>query len=268
MSRRTSDQLTLAALHDLDPAGPSTDLDEDERARAEATFARVVSSPATEPPPVEPGSPRHTRLPRLLAAAGLLGASGLAGSALLLGGTAYGSWTPTPTPLEGNAATIAADDCRAALDVPDRGEQVLIAEERGDWTFVLLGDPHTEAACVLPQDLVGQDHADFEGKFMGSYDPDTPAAPRVPPGSIDETTFMSGSMDEGLLNWCEGYVGRDVVGVTVHTATGMRVEASVGEGRFAAWWPAGEAKGDNPEIAEGHTFVVHLADGTSRRVTG
>jgi hypothetical protein len=201
-------------------------------------------------------------------AAGLVGATGVASSALVLGGGAYGSWTPTPRPLEADTATTAAAGCRAALDVPDHGEQVLIAEQRGDWTYVLLSDPHTEAACLLPNDLVGQDPADYEGRFFGTYDADAPRAPHVGRHRIVETTYMSGAADEGLVNWSEGYVGGDVVGVTLHTPSGLRVQASVARGRFAAWWPAGEVKGDNPELTDAPTFTVTLADGSTRRATG
>jgi hypothetical protein len=267
MSQRTRDRLTMTALRDLDPAGPTTGLSEEEHARADATFSRIVSAPDHPPRRIEPERP--ARLPRrLLVAAGLAGATGIATSALLLGGTAYGSWTPTPTPLEGSAATTAAVSCRIALDVPDHGERVLIAERRGDWTYVLLGDSHTETACLLPKGVGGKDPADYEGKFFGSYDSDVPAAPRVAQDRIVQTSYMSGRTDEGLVNWTEGYVGRDVVGVTLHTPTGLKVEASVAQGRYAAWWPAGEAKADNPEIADAPTVTVTLADGSTRKASG
>jgi hypothetical protein len=265
MSHHICDALTTTALRDLDPAGPAAPLSGDERARADATFARIVAT--ADGRPLRGGSDRPRRLRRLLVPAVLLGAAGVAVPALLLGGTAFGSWTPTPTPLQGNAATTAATSCRTAMDVPDRGEQVLLAEQRGDWTYVLIGGAHTEAACVLPNDLVGRGAGAYEGKIFGDYDPDAPAAPRVAPGDIAETMNMSGGTDEGLLNWSEGYVGRDVVGVTLHTPTGLEVEASVGHGRFAAWWPAGEVKGDNPELTGAPTFTVTLADGSTREVT-
>jgi hypothetical protein len=271
MSQHISERLTMTALRDLDPAGPAAALSEDERARADATFSRIVSAPDHPPLGVEPERPRGARLPRrILVAAGLACATGVATSALLHGGTAYGSWTPTPKPLEGKAATTAAASCRAALDVPDQGEQLLVAEQRGDWTYVLIGGSHTEAACLLPNDIVGhQDPADYEGKFFGQYDADAPPAPRVAPDRILETMNMSGSTDEGgLFNWSQGYVGRNVVGVTLHTPTGLEVEASVTRGRFAAWWPAGEAKADNPEFADAPTFTVTLADGSTRETPG
>jgi hypothetical protein len=270
MSQRTSDRLTTTALCDLDPAGPTIALSEEERARADATFSRIVAAaPEHDALEVERQRPRHARLlRRLLVATGLMGAAGVATSALLLGGTAYGSWTPTPTPLRGSAATTAAASCRTALDVPDHGERVLIAEQRGDWTYVLLGGSHTEAACLLPNDIVGQGPAAYEGKFFGDYDSEVPPAPRVAPDRIVQTMYMSGRTDEGWLNWTEGYVGRDVVAVTVHTPTGLKVQASVTRGRYSAWWPAGEAKASNPELTDAPTFIVTLAGGSRHETTG
>ena len=262
MSRPSFDPLTLTVLHDLDPAGPAPALTEAERARADATFTRIVTTPDEHPLRVEPDRPRRPR--RLLVVAGLVGATGVAVPALLLGGTAFGSWTPRPTPLAGNAATVAGATCRAALGVPDRSEQVLVAEQRGEWTYVLLGGSGAEAACLLPNDLVGRDPADLEGEIFGQYDAEAAPAPRVGRGHIVETMSMSGDLHGDLLNWVDGYVGRDVVGVTVHTPSGLKVEASVSGGRFAAWWPAGEARMDNPEIADAPSFAVTLADGSTR----
>ncbi|MGL5823697.1 MAG: hypothetical protein ACRCYU_02485, partial [Nocardioides sp.] len=62
-----------------------------------------------------------------------------------------------------------------------------------------------------------------------------------------------------------GYVGSDVVGVTVDPPVGPDVEASIQEGRFSAWWPAGEARGDNPGVSGAWTYTVTLADGSTRQ---
>jgi hypothetical protein len=144
---------------------------------------------------------------------------------------------------------------------------VLVAEQRGEWTYVLLGGPHAEATCLLPNGLVGHDPADLEGEFFGQYDAEAVEPPHVAPGHVAETMSMSGDLHGGLFNWVEGYVGRDVVGVTVHTPSGLEVQASVTGGRFAAWWPAGESRMDNPEIADAPSFTVSLADGSTRDTT-
>jgi hypothetical protein len=259
MRRHTADTVITAALRHLDPA-PRTDLTEEELERADAAFARIVATPSNEPVPVEPDRPRRRRR-RLLVTVGLAGAAGVALPGLLLGGNAYGSWTPTPEPLTAVDAAAAATTCRAALDVPDRGERVALAERRGEWTYVLLAGPGTETVCLMPDDLVGQDHPS-RGAFFGGYDTDAVAPPTLDPDRIDETTSMQGSTDEGWFIWSEGYVGSDVTGVTVHTSSGLDIEASVAGNRFAAWWPASQQSSNHQ--AETWSYTAHLADGSTR----
>ena len=267
MRRHTADDVLTATLRHVDPAS-STDLTKAELERADRAFARIVATPSDGPVTVEPDRPRRRRS-RLLVAAGLSGAAGVAIPGLLLlgGGNAYGSWTPTPEPLTDVAATKAATTCRAALAEPDIGERVAVAERRGEWTYVLLAGPGTEAICLMPDDLVGQekpaDHKD-EG-FFGSYDPDKAAPPTIASDRIDETTSTEGSTDEGWFTLSEGYVGSDVTGVTVHTSSGLDIEASVAGSRFAAWWPSQEQSSDHP--AETWSYTVHLADGSTRRAS-
>ncbi len=261
MRAHTADTVVTAALRHLDPA-PRTDLTEAEVARADAVFSRIVATPTDDPVPTEPDRPRRRRS-RLLVSVGLACAAGVAIPGLLLGGgNAYGSWTPTPEPLTEAAATRAATTCRDVLDVPDRGERVAVAERRGEWTYVLLTGPGSEAVCLMPDDLVGQD-ATARESFFGSYDPEVIAPPSLDPERIVETSSMQGDTDEGWFSWSEGYVGADVTGVTVHTSSGLDIEASVAGNRFAAWWPSIKQSSDHP--AETWSYTVHLADGSTRR---
>jgi hypothetical protein len=269
--RRPADTVVTEALRHLDPA-PGRDLTEAELERADAAFARIVATPSDmssdmssdtssdESVPEGPGRQLWRRR-RLLVTVGLAGAAGVAIPGLLLGGSAYGSWTPTPESLTAAAADAAATTCRTALDVPGRGERVAVAERRGGWTYVLLGGAGTEAVCLMPDDLVGQDHPD-RGAFFGSYDTDAVAAPTLDPDRIDETTSMEGSTDEGWFNRVGGYVGSAVTRVTVHTSSGLDVQASVVGNRFAAWWPSRKQSSDHP--AETWSYSVQLADGTTR----
>lgn len=272
MSKRTSDRLTAAALRDLDPGRSTAALSKAERARADAMFARIVATRDDRPLPAEPDRPRRMwGRRRVLLPAGLVAlvaAAGIAIPTLLRGDTAYGSWTATPHPLKGDAVAMAAATCRAGLEMPDRGERVLLAEQRGEWTYVLLGGPHTEGHCVMPDDLVGErDHAKIDGNYFGGYSPDV-ARTHVARDKIRETESMIDKTDRGMVIMSQGVVGRDVVGVTVHTPTGLEVVASVGNGHYAAWWPAGPARGDNPELSGAWTFVVTLADGTRYETNG
>jgi hypothetical protein len=277
MNNDTVDPMIVAALRDLDPA-PATALTAAERERAEATLTRILATPSPDQVAKVPGRP-HRRRTRLLVSLGLVGAAGAAVPVLLLGGgSAFASRTPTPEPLTGRAAAEAATTCRAALRVPDQGEQVVIAERRGGWTYVLLAGPQAEASCLMPDDLVGQNApTDHQDGFFGNYDTDPVEPPTLPRDRIDEAGSMEGNVStpdpwplsdrEGWFNWVEGYAGNDVTGITVHTPIGTDVEASVANGRFAAWWPSAKPSSENPEAMEAWTYTVTLADGTTRQVT-
>jgi hypothetical protein len=276
MNKRTVDTMTTA-LRDLDPA-PATALTEAERERADATLARILATPCDDQVPEESGRPRRRRR---LVSLGLLGAAGVAFPALLLGGgSAFASWTAKPETLMGAAATEAATTCRAALGVPDRGERVVSAERRGDWTYVLLTGPGAEAACLMRDSLLGRrDPVGDKGEgFFGTFDTDPVEAPALARDRIDETESTEGSVPtpsrwpfrsgEGWFTWVRGYVGSDVTGVTVHPPVGPDVEASVANGRFAAWWPSGRPSSKNPEVMGAWTYTVTLVDGSTRRATG
>lgn len=270
MSKHTTDT-TAAALRDLDPA-PETGLSEAERQRADATFARIVATPSDSPVPVEPARSRRRRW-RLLVPVGLVGAAGAAIPALLLGGgSAFASWTPTPEPLTPARTAAAAATCRADLGIPDRGGQALIAERRGTWTYVLVSDPKAEGSCLMRNDVVGQDPTGHE-VFGDYYDTDPAKAPTVARDRIAEIGNTQASTDQGWLReawltWTYGYVGSDVTGVTVHTPLGFDVEASVDNGRFAAWWPSDPPSSENLDVMGPWSYTVTLVDGSTRHTTG
>lgn len=272
MTRKTDDTLITAALRHLDPGGPAR-LTEAEHERAETAFARIVAVPCDEAVPEEPDGARRRR-GRLLVPLGLAGAAAVALPVVLLGGgSAYGTWTPTPTPLTGEAAAAAADTCRTAFQarspgapegVPTRGGpgRVAVAERRGDWAYVLIAGPgRAQGVCLMPVDDIGKQAR--PRLFGGYYDPDVADPPTVAPDRIAVHVSAEGNTDEGWFNWLEGYVGSEVTGVTVRTSSGLDIQASVVGTRFAAWWPGRVQSSSNPE-GETWSYVVHLADGSSR----
>lgn len=275
MRSRTDQTLITAALRDLDP-GNRTDLTAEERDRAEAALARIVVMPVNQPVKSEPDpAPRRWRL---LAPTGLVAAAAIAVPMVIFGGgTAYGTWTPTPTPLTGAAATEAADTCRAAIERsrmrmegavgsssnPDSPLGTAVAERRGGWTYLLLAAPGAEGICLMPNHEVGKVKPGAENLFV-SYGTGVDAPPILAPDRVVYRTRAEGSTEEGRFNWVEGYVGSDVIGVTVHTASGLDIQASVVDNRFAAWWPA-ESESSSATETETLSYTVHLGDGTTRR---
>lgn len=116
----------------------------------------------------------------MLIPVGLLTAAAVAVPAILGGDPAFASWTAIPEPIPPSDAQAAATTCRMALGISEQGARVVIGERRGGWTYVLLDGPAGEAACLMPDDIVGANNvADRRSGFFGSYDP-TPWTHRPP----------------------------------------------------------------------------------------
>ncbi|MDX6299348.1 MAG: hypothetical protein QOF53_562 [Nocardioidaceae bacterium] len=154
-----------------------------------------------------------------------------------------------------------------ALDVPDHGEQVLLAERRGDWTSVLAGGSHTEAACLLLNDIVGHGSADYLASSSETTTPTCPGRRTWPPtASFRPCTCPAVPTRDGSTG-PKAMPDATSWGSSC-TPTGLKVQASVTGGLYAAWWPAGEPKADNPELTDAPTSLVMLADGSTHETTG
>lgn len=274
MTNHTAFARTAAALRDLDPA--TTTFTEDQRQRADAMLGRILASPSHERVRTETDLPRRRR-GRMLIPVGLLTAAAVAVPTILGGDPAFASWTAIPEPIPPSDAQAAATTCRMALGISEQSARVVIGERRGGWTYVLLDGPAGEAACLMPDDIVGANNvADRRSGFFGSYDPDPVDAPTPPREGIIQTESAGGTVAipgrigvgtrEGWFSWVTGYAGRDVTSVTVHPPVGPDVEASLNGGRYSAWWPAGSARGDNPGTGGAWTYTVTLTDGTTQPV--
>jgi hypothetical protein len=257
MTKPTAFARTAAALRDLDPARTTT-LTEEERQRADAMLTRILDTPGHEHGGTETDQPRRRRR-RVLIPVALLAAAAVTLSTVLGGGAAFADYKPTPTTLPPATAAAAATTCRLALGMRDQSPRVVIGERRGGWTYVLLEGPEEEGVCLMPDDLVGAEGVGARRSgFFGSYDMDPPEAPTPARDSLVETESARGAVSvpgrlsigaiDGWFAYVTGYAGRDVTRVTVDPPAGPDVEASLEGGRFVAWWPAGEARGDDPGV--------------------
>ena len=269
------DTRTLAALRQLDPAprdpdGSPTSLTAAESAAATATLARVL---ATDPQAAaahhrpRPATGRRRHRTRWVLA-GLVTAAAVALPVLTNGGDqAYASWSPLPVALTPADGAAAARACLA-----DLGQQTgapvtpLLAERRGRWTYVLVRPgPEAQTSCLMPTAEITDDPGPGRRRWFGSSDAEV-SPPASEPDEVRVDTTAVGSTKEGLFSFSEGAVGRDVVGLTFTTPRGVTVQASLANGRFAVWWPAGRNDIRSPEISEASDIDVTLADGTTYRL--
>jgi hypothetical protein len=247
----TDDLLTL--VRSLDPADPPALAPGGEGPRAAADLARILTA-APEPAPRR----RPTRVLGAAAAAVTAVAGGIVLLPSVVGGdAAFASWSPQPREVVGSAARAeAAGTCREQLDDAAADGAALdravpaIAERRGDWTLVLLsGAGGFSGLCItddsrrLFDDMIGS---------VGAADVPAPGG-----RGVTATDLGTGSLDAGDLSLVAGLAGDDVVGVTYDSAAHGPVEASLGEGRFALWFPGDELADGGPVSLE-----VTYADGS------
>ena len=184
------------------------------------------------------------------------------GTGVLVGGRpAYADWTPVPTALSPTEAARATRSCLAHQGDPATATQALIADRRGPWVYVLVRTTaDEETSCLMPETLVGTTPSSTDRRMYAGGSGEALTDP-VGPRQVEVSTSSASSTDEGLFMLSEGRVGSEVKGVTVLTPTGMRVTASVHDGRYAAWWPAGRSSPRNPELTGAATLRVELTDG-------
>lgn len=288
MNQNQADAMIDDALRKLDPSADIT-VDAVEQKRADALFARIVASPEHDLTRSKPGhATRRTKW--LLAPAGLL-AVGAGGAVLLTGGgSAFATWTPTPEPLTEADAAAAASVCLGAVRSPTpvdeaairkahSGMDVKVAEQRGDWVYVMLQSSERDRFCVIHEEDLNGDETLAEHRrngFLGgggAYDPDN--EPRPDENGIAVTVVQEGPVptdrpwplrdSEEWLSVVNGRVGGNVTGLTVHTPTGIAVDASIADGHFAAWWPS-NLTNDAAVHSGAVTYTVTLADGQTRSI--
>ena len=251
------------------------------RARLDARLAELpVNASASATSTVPPRRKGVRRVAWLAAAA----AAATTAYLLLPGpgqGNAYATWTATPQALADRDRATAVEECRDAQSGPfwDRNgngpeefdpaaASVALAERRGDLVAVLLRDegPMKDYSgfCVVslkPGATSGEVESMGVAGSVGG-----------PPSVAPADSFFEGSMSQSgegdeLISMVDGVAGADVVALTLH-AGDLSVEATVENGRYAAWFPGRIfPDGELPPSGQGGpepmiTYDLTLADGT------
>jgi len=244
-----------SALRSLDAAAAS--LTAEERERAESTLERIVATAPTTGAPQPPApAPSRRALRRVWRRLALVPAGALvliAGSVVFQGvgddNAAYASWTATPTFVTGDDLDAAQSACRDELNrlaypIDAYRAELALAERRGDHVVVLYhtDDPDMSAHCLVRNPPGSADADVVNSGAGGSSGPALKAPPR---------SFTQGPISGPLIGYegvsiTDGAVGEEVTGVTIH-AGAFTVEASVQNGRYAAWWPGPAFEGGPPE---------------------
>ena len=255
---------TESALRSLDAAAaPLTD---SERHRARVTLERIVATPpsaaAPQPGTVTPARSRR-RLILVPAAALALTVGLVVVQTVRSDDQAYASWTAVPATVADHDLDAVAAACTDKLrgSSIDLGRADLaLAERRGDHVALLYrtDDPDVSAVC-LARNASGSTEVDGADAAVGGS---TGPALQAPPERY--TQGLIAQLDGASVT--DGAVGAEVTGVTIHAGT-LTIEASVQNGRYAAWWPGDAFRKAVPPSGEGSpelilTYDLTLRDGT------
>lgn len=233
--------------------------------RAAANLQRVMST--------EPGAQRtrKSRKGRYTLAAGLAGV-GVVVAPVLGGSTAaFAGWDEKPVAASPEEAKFWSDKCDAIVGGPDlegidRDFRTVLVELRGDWSFtVMQAADGMEIACLADGKITAE-RPEGDGLSWGGEALGEPAADSLLTGSVVKADILV----DGTQYAVTGRIGSDVAGVAFLVG-GREVEATIENGRFAAWWPEPDPasllgkisdrvhKGPpNPDVR------ITLRDGTSR----
>jgi hypothetical protein len=271
------DSSTTRDLLDLDAA--DRELSRHQRSRAAVTLERILATDPETPAPTVTPTRAARRRPRLLLLAGGVVAAVTAAvvvAPVVTGGTeAFASWSATPVELEGAERTAAleaclvlqSDDGGGSTVDPDAPGSALLAEARGGWTYVVFevagsSGRELQGSCLAPEDLMADPRPGVGGFFGSLGGAEEAAGPQSAHDVARQDTSGSGSVDDATFVYAEGRAGADVVSIEVTTPAGVHVDASLENGRWAAWWPVGDDSGRSPEMREAPTYEVTLRDGT------
>lgn len=264
----------LTLLRDLD-AAPDVPLAPTQRLRSDARLEQILASDPADPETGNALAPVRRRIrPRWVAipaaAAAILAVGVVAPQLTGLDAAAYASWTARPSEPTHADRSVADDACRdKGLDL--RSPRLDLAERRGEWMALLYTsatDPM--ATTCLARLPVGSDHAEHVDLARAGGQGAVPVAAEFTQGPI----FQNGGKrpfgigNRPIMSITLGDVGEDVAGLTITTAAGQQVEATVANGRYVVWWPgyAFDPEFDAPSGEGGpeptFTYTVTLTDGT------
>jgi len=176
--------------------------------------------------------PRARRLRPPLAIGALTTAAGVGAVAAIVSLTAgasnaFAGWTPKPTPPSPGQLADAQAGCEAGQS-PIAGLPLKLADTRGPFTFSVYADSTSSATCI-------------KGPTFTAVSGSASSAPiDVPAGHILLSTHAA-SRAGAAYSFADGRAGDGVSAVTLVLDDGTKVEATVANGWFVAWWPSGHA---------------------------
>jgi hypothetical protein len=157
---------------------------------------------------------------------------------------ALATWTARPTPADPAQITAAEANCSPASDQagaarPAPGEKQgplqfggpwspVLVDTRGDLTLTLYSDGNDTVACLASPSVISLNPIDSSGE--------RPVTDNT--ASLDKVIIRKLAAGD-VYTVGVGRTGSSVTAVGLQLQDGSEVTATVGNGRFIAWWPEG-----------------------------
>lgn len=262
----------LNAFQPLDSA-PEVGLNEPGRIRANARLLQILASdPENGNIANHPQSKRRSRPKRRVAASVALAAVAvLTATGVLFPGAgskeaAYASWNAVPGSISSTDSAVADAACRGRMDLGS--PQLDLVERRGEWVVLLYtATDHMVGMCLAHVPVGASRAGEIDFSRGGGDQGFLPVAGEFTEGNMGE--FRGGSnfgfRDRPDVALTHGNVGPDVAAVTITTPDGQLVEATIQDGRYAAWWPGkifGSKVEGNGGPAPAISYTITLKDQT------
>lgn len=158
------------------------------------------------------------------------------------------SWTADPTGADPAFLDTAREQCLGFEPSADGG--LVLQDQRGPDGAAFLFRGTGEATCLVLR---------APGGALEATAATWSSAPGLPTGPIDVRVFTQGAVS-AATGWVDPRAGT----VELETADGVALRATIGGGRFVAWWPGP----DEPAVIRAMRpdgSVLHVLDGMSRR---
>jgi hypothetical protein len=174
--------------------------------------------------------PRTRGLRPPLAIGGIGALAGTAGAVAALvsfgagASNAFAGWSPAPTPPSPAQLAAAHVDCKAHS--PIAGIPLKLTDTRGPFAFSVYADSVSSAICIS-----GPSFTSVSGSMAS-------APANVPAGHVLLSSSHLTNRDGQAYSFADGHTGAGVNGVTLVLDGGTKVQATVANGWFVAWWPS------------------------------
>ena len=236
------------AMSSLEQANPLEDAlrwwtRSEEDALLESVLAENPEASTPDVSSVLSGRPRQLTRTALIGLGALVAAAATLAAVLAGSGSpsAFAAWTATTTTPPASQLAASASSCQhqygltlgllghpAAATLPSSLPPLVLTDSRGPFEMLVFSGRTGDGVCLWDSSKVLA-LSGSNGETLPAASDDAIGVPGVGFNRVGGSS---------VLTYADGHAGAHVTGVTLDLANGVRVEATVQNGFYAAWWPS------------------------------